>query len=109
MVNSGGGLKSIRIVVVILGISLWSICIAVRLVQLQIFEHSTFTQLAVQKQQVTRSILAPRGVIYDNHMDEIATSVSVNTAVAEPRIIQDKPVVAWQIYSECLPGSLRAE
>ena len=69
----------------------------VRLVQLQVFEHNSFTQLAVQKQQVTRSVLPPRGVIYDSHMDEIATSVIVSTAVAEPRRIQNKPAVARRL------------
>jgi cell division protein FtsI (penicillin-binding protein 3) len=94
MADGEGGLKSIRIIVVILGISLWSICILVRLVQLQVLEHNTFIQLALQKQQVTRSILAPRGVIYDSHMDEIATSVFVSTVVAEPRKIKNKPAAA---------------
>jgi cell division protein FtsI (penicillin-binding protein 3) len=94
MADGEGGLKSIRIIVVILGISLWSICILVRLVQLQVLEHDAFTQLALQKQQVTRSILAPRGVIYDSHMDEIATSVFVSTVVAEPRKIRNKPAAA---------------
>ncbi len=97
MADREGGLKSIRIIVVILGISLWSICILVRLVQLQVLEHDSFKQLALQKQQVTRSILAPRGVIYDSHMDEIATSVYVSTVVAEPRKIKNKPAVARRL------------
>ncbi len=97
MADSGGGLRSIRIIAVILGISLWSICIVVRLVQLQIFEHSSFAQLAVQKQQVTRSVLPPRGVIYDSRMDAIATSVPVSTAVAEPRRIPNKTAVARRL------------
>jgi cell division protein FtsI (penicillin-binding protein 3) len=83
------GLKSGRIVAVILGITFWSFLILIRLVQLQLFEHRSFAQLATQRQQVTRSILAPRGVIYDNNMAELATSVTVSTVVAEPRRIQD--------------------
>ena len=70
-------------------ITLWSSLILARLVQLQIFQHREFTQLAQQRQQVTRSVLAPRGVIFDRRMDELATSVSVSTVVAEPRRIQD--------------------
>jgi len=72
-----------------LGITLWSILILIRLVQLQIFEHDSFAQLAVQRQQAQRAILAPRGIIYDSHMDELATSVTVSTAVAEPRRIEN--------------------
>jgi cell division protein FtsI (penicillin-binding protein 3) len=94
MADNGGGLKSLRIVVVILGISLWSISIVVRLVQLQIIEHDSFAQLALQKQQVTRSESAPRGIIYDRNMVELATSITVNTVVAEPLKIQDIPDAA---------------
>lgn len=79
---------------IILGITLWSLLILVRLVHLQIFKHEHFAQLALQRQQVTRSILAPRGIIYDSRMDELATSVTVGTAVAEPRRIRDIPAAA---------------
>ncbi len=91
------GLKSGRIVLVILGITFWSFLILIRLVQLQLFEHRSFVQLATQRQQVTRSILAPRGVIYDSHMAELATNVTVSTAVAEPRRIQDIPAAAREL------------
>ncbi|MBN1569290.1 MAG: penicillin-binding protein [Acidobacteria bacterium] len=93
------GLKSGRIAIVILGITLWSFFILIRLVQLQLFEHNSFVQLATQRQQVTRSIHAPRGVIYDSHMAELATSVTVSTAVAEPRRIQDITGVAQELAS----------
>jgi cell division protein FtsI (penicillin-binding protein 3) len=77
-----------------LGVTLWSCLILIRLVQLQIFNHQSFVNLALQRQQVTRSILAPRGVIYDSGMDELATSVTVSTVVAEPRRIQNIPKAA---------------
>jgi cell division protein FtsI (penicillin-binding protein 3) len=89
MSDGGKGFKTTKIAVIILGMTLWSFLIVVRLVQLQVFEHQSFADRALQKQQVTRSILAPRGIIYDSHMDELATSVSVSTAVAEPRRIKD--------------------
>ena len=91
------GLKSGRIVLVILGITFWSFLILIRLVQLQLFEHRSFVQLATQRQQVTRSIHAPRGVIYDSHMAELATNVTVSTAVAEPRRIQDIQKAAQEL------------
>ena len=97
IVNLMPGLKSGRIVLVILGITFWSFLILIRLVQLQIFEHRSFAQLAIQRQQVTRSIHAPRGVIYDRHMAELATSVAVSTAVAEPRRIQDPQKAAQEL------------
>jgi cell division protein FtsI (penicillin-binding protein 3) len=101
MSDSGKENKSARIAILILAITFWCLCIVIRLVQLQIFEHKSFVQLAAQRQQESRSILAPRGVIYDSHMDELATSVMVSTAVAEPRRIKDKPMAA-QALAEIL-------
>ena len=101
MSDSRTGLKTARLAVVILGITLWILCILIRLVQLQVFEHQTFVQLANERQQERRSIMAPRGVIYDSRMDELAKSVTVSTAVAEPRRIQDIPLVA-QTLAEIL-------
>jgi cell division protein FtsI (penicillin-binding protein 3) len=97
MSDSGNGVKTTRIAIVILGITLWSFLILVRLVQLQIFEHGSFVQIATQRQQVTRSIFPPRGILYDSHMDELATSVPVSTAIAEPRRIKNIPAVAHRI------------
>ena len=77
-----------------LGITVWSVTILVRLVQLQIIRHEEYAQSARKKQQVTRSIPAPRGIIYDSHMDELATNVPVSTVVAEPRKIDNKPEAA---------------
>jgi cell division protein FtsI (penicillin-binding protein 3) len=68
-----------------------------RLVQLQVLKKNEFAQLAIQRQQVTRAISAPRGVIYDGHMDELATSVPVKTVVAEPRMIADVPAAVRKL------------
>jgi cell division protein FtsI (penicillin-binding protein 3) len=80
-------------------IALWSLSILARLAQLQIARHEEFKQLALQRQQLTRSILAPRGVIYDSHMDELATSITASTVVAEPRKIADKQAAAKSVAS----------
>jgi cell division protein FtsI (penicillin-binding protein 3) len=93
------GLKTTRIALIILGITLWSLFILIRLVQLQVFEHASFTQLAAEGQQARRSIIAPRGIIYDSHMDELATSVTVSTAVAEPRRMKYIPTTAQNLAS----------
>jgi len=91
--NAGTG----RIVLLMLGGALWCLLILTRLVQLQIFQHDSFAQLAAQRQQNSRSILAPRGIVYDSHMDELATSVTVSTVVAEPRRIKDIPRAAQNL------------
>jgi cell division protein FtsI (penicillin-binding protein 3) len=94
MMESGTQAYPGRNVLVIAFITLWSSLILARLVQLQVFQHREFTQLALQRQQVTRSLLAPRGIIYDSRLDELATSVTVSTIVAEPRRIQDVSAAA---------------
>ncbi len=78
-----------RLAFVIVAVILWSVFILGRLVQLQVLRHTEFEQLAQRHQLIRRSILAPRGVIYDSRMDELASSVTVSTVVAEPRRITD--------------------
>lgn len=79
----------VRLVSIIAAVTLWNFLILARLVQLQVFQHPTFAQIALQRQQVTKPIIAPRGVIYDSHMDELASTMTVGTVVAEPRRVQD--------------------
>ncbi len=99
MSDSGRSPKNTRTALVILGISFWSLLVLLRLVQLQIFEHPSYRRLASERQQVRRSIHAPRGVIYDSHMAELASSVTVSTAVAEPRRMKDIPGAARRLAS----------
>jgi cell division protein FtsI (penicillin-binding protein 3) len=91
------GLKTARVAIVILGITFWSFLILIRLVQLQVFEYKSSAQRASDIQQVTKSILPPRGIIYDRHMDELATSMPVSTAVADPRQIKDIDAAARKL------------
>lgn len=94
MIESSNRPRTTRIVWIILGVTFWSLLILARLVYLQVFRHDHYVQLALQRQQVTRSILAPRGVLYDSRMEELATSVTIGTAAAEPRRIKDIPAAA---------------
>lgn len=110
MAESGNRSYASRILLVIGSITLWGVVISVRLVHLQVFQHQAFVQLALEKQQITRSVLAPRGVIYDSHMDELATSITVSTVVAEPRRIQNLPKAVRSLSSvlELDPQELQA-
>ncbi len=78
-----------RLFLIIVLVTLWTGVIVARLVQLQVLKHQDFVQLALKGQIATRSVLAPRGIIYESHMDELATSTAVSTVVAEPRRIRD--------------------
>jgi cell division protein FtsI (penicillin-binding protein 3) len=78
-----------RMFAVMVVILLWCATIGVRLVLLQVVYHDDYVQQAQQQQQATRPVLAPRGIVYDARFDELATSVSVSTVHAEPRLIGD--------------------
>ncbi len=87
MADQGKRANPFRVFLVIGGIFLWSGIICARLVQLQVIQHEEFAQKALERQQVARSVLAPRGIIYDSHMDELATSVASSAVHAIPRLI----------------------
>ena len=99
-----------RITAVILLVVIWLVAIATRLVQLQILQHEEFHRLSVQRQQVTRPIPAPRGIIYDSRMNEIARNVPSSTVIAEPRRIRDINATAGNLARilHLDPAELRA-
>jgi cell division protein FtsI (penicillin-binding protein 3) len=99
----------VRIATVILVVVLWLAAIAARLVQLQVFQHEEFRRLSVQRQQVTRPIPAPRGIIYDCRMNELARNVPSSTVIAEPHRLQDISTVAGKLAGilELKPADLR--
>ncbi len=87
----------LRLALVIAGITLWSVAIAARLVQLQVLNHHEYVQLALKSQSTSRPVTAPRGIIYESHMDELATSTQVSTVAVEPRRIKDIPAAARRL------------
>jgi cell division protein FtsI (penicillin-binding protein 3) len=99
MNDSGKHSNPARLALVVGLVVIWSLAIISRLGYLQFFKHGEYTQKALQRQQYTRSLLAPRGVIYDSHMDELATSVNVGTVVAEPRRIENIQAAAKNLAS----------
>ncbi len=88
-----------RLVAVVILVAVWSAAILGRLVYLQYFRHSYYVEQALQRQKLTKTILAPRGIIYDSHMDELATSVATSTVIAEPRRIANIPAAAGKLAS----------
>jgi cell division protein FtsI (penicillin-binding protein 3) len=111
MTERGKRSNPARVALLIGGIFLWSIIILTRLALLQVFQHDEFAQQALQHQLMTKAVLAPRGIIYDAHMDELATSVTVNMVVAEPRRIKDVPAAARGLAAilNLDPGELLAK
>src|SRR5947208_16579920 len=86
-----------RVTLVIGFASLWSLVILGRLMQLQVIKHEEFTHLALKRHVVTRSVLTTRGIVYDSHMDELATSARVRTIVAAPKRIQESTGAATSL------------
>lgn len=83
-----------------LGVTLWSLFILARLVQLQVIQHQTYQGKADRKQQNSRPAPAPRGIIYDSQMDELATNATVeNTLEADLTVIENKRETAQKLAS----------
>jgi len=89
--------QSIKIVIIMLGVTLWSLTILVRLVQLQVVQHEKYENSARNKQQNTQSVSAPRGIIYSSQMDVLATNAPVKNVVVEPIKIDNKPEAARKL------------
>jgi cell division protein FtsI (penicillin-binding protein 3) len=67
----------------------WSIAIATRLVQFQVFQREKLSILADTIQKKPKPLPALRGAIYDSNMAELAISVIVSNVYAEPAKMKD--------------------
>ncbi len=94
MTDRGKNSNSVRVALLIAGFFLWGGLLLTRLAQIQIFHHDYYLQQALDRQLMHSSIGAPRGMIYDSSMDELATSVTVNMVIAEPRRIVNRAAAA---------------
>ncbi|MBN1568771.1 MAG: penicillin-binding protein 2 [Acidobacteria bacterium] len=66
----------------------WSLLIAARAVQFQVFQHEELSDLALKIYEKPGWIMAQRGIIYDSGGAELATNVTVSDAVADPSEIK---------------------
>ena len=78
-----------RLVLVLIGFTLWGVLIAGRLWSLQVVRHAEFERRAERQQQRVIELDPPRGTIYDARGREMAVSVEVESAFAVPREIGD--------------------
>ncbi|MDR0841916.1 MAG: hypothetical protein LBP68_00675, partial [Acidobacteriota bacterium] len=91
--------KDTRTAILLIVVLLWSTVIFCRLVQKQVIEHDDYVKQAVRLQQGKRTLQAPRGVIYDRHLNELAVDVTLSTIIAEPRLVTDIPGTAKKLAS----------
>lgn len=73
---------------------LWAAMIAGRLFWLQIVRHSDYVERAQKQQERTFEVSPRRGVLYDRNMRELAMTVQVDSAYADPSEIDNKPAAA---------------
>jgi cell division protein FtsI (penicillin-binding protein 3) len=86
-----------RLVAILAIFAVWVVIIVARLTQFQIFKHEEYTARANDINEEDKVIPARRGTIYDSQMVALATSVTVNTVVAEPRKMKDIPASAEEL------------
>jgi cell division protein FtsI (penicillin-binding protein 3) len=80
---------------------LWALCIVGRLIQLQVFQHDTYKQLAVQQQERLVEIAAPRGALLDRTGERLAMSVPCDSVCVNPMRVPDAALAA-DILSQIL-------
>ena len=67
----------------------WALCIVARLIQLQVFQHENYKELAYQQQERVVEIAAPRGAILDRTGERLAMSVPCDSVCVNPMRIPD--------------------
>jgi cell division protein FtsI (penicillin-binding protein 3) len=87
----------LRFVALIAILVFWVAIIAARLVWLQVFRHSDYTERELRQQQRTFQIAPRRGVLYDRDLQPLAMTVLVDSIYAVPSEISDKQGTAKQL------------
>jgi len=82
------GLKA-RIVVLLAVTGFWTVSIAARLVQLQVFQHDHYSELAKKQQLREIEPTAKRGDIVDRHGRMLAYSVDAASLAVDPTEVED--------------------
>ena len=83
-----------RLVLTLVLAAAWLGLVVLRLVDLQIHHHNHYAERARRQQQEMVTLNAPRGTIYDARGRELAVSVPVDSAYAEPWRIDDPRATA---------------
>ena len=73
---------------------IWAALILARLIQLQVFQHPKFAEMAREQQQKVEEIKAPRGAILDRYGQRLAMSLPAESVVVDPLRVPDLSVAA---------------
>ncbi|HXR78209.1 MAG TPA: penicillin-binding transpeptidase domain-containing protein [Bryobacteraceae bacterium] len=77
----------------------WALAIALRLLQLQVFQHDKYRHLADIQQEKLDHIQAPRGAIFDRNGNYLAISSEVPIVTVNPLRMPDKDTAAGLLAS----------
>ncbi|MBC7908992.1 MAG: penicillin-binding protein, partial [Pyrinomonadaceae bacterium] len=78
-----------RVGVIVCVLSVWMVCIAGRLVYLQMVQHDHLSKLARNQQQDAIETSPMRGLIYDRQQQELARSIETNSFFIVPSEIKE--------------------
>src|ERR1700722_9965398 len=73
---------------------IWAALIVARLIQLQVIQHSKFTEMAREQQQRVEEVKAPRGAILDRYGQRLAMSLPAESVVVAPLRVPDLAIAA---------------
>jgi cell division protein FtsI (penicillin-binding protein 3) len=90
----------VRFTVVVLFFAAWTAAIGLRLVWLQVVQHTEWVQRAAKQQQQTFEIAPRRGVLYDRNLRELAMTVSVDSIYAVPKELGENRENAAEILAK---------
>ncbi|HEX6203601.1 MAG TPA: penicillin-binding transpeptidase domain-containing protein, partial [Thermoanaerobaculia bacterium] len=88
-----------RLALVLAVAALWSGAIGVRLFALQVERHEHFRAKAARQQRLVVELEPPRGTFYDARGRELAVSIEVDSAWADPRRVPDPAAAARAIVA----------
>lgn len=83
-----------RLILVLAVAGLWMLAIAGRLAALQVVDHDRYLQRAASQQQRVIELPPSRGTIFDARGRELAVSVEVESAWADPSEVEDPEALA---------------
>ncbi len=86
-----------RLAVFLVMMALWAAAISARLFQLQVVEHESYRQRALDQQLQVVELAPPRGTIFDARGRQLAVSMAVDSAYVLPHKIVDAKDAAKRI------------
>ncbi len=94
-------MRNSRLVLLAVVAGSWLSLVVFRLYDLQVRSHSDYRKRAEEQQHQVVSLFPPRGTIFDARGRELAVSVEVSSAAANPSVIED-PVATAEALAQVI-------